>query len=562
MIDGPPAAIRGPKAAVAEGGALAGDFGGRFVRPMQIAVVVLLACLFVAIGWAGRSKVELRSGDELTYFSLSDAVRQGTYREVYRPSAPLHIKYPPGYPIFLAVARSVVQEKLELIPAVNLVLAATAMVLLCVAGRTVRSGWADGIHGGWLAIAPLFLLCINRGVLRLAGSYYSESLFLLLSVLTLIAALRADSGARGWSYVAILLSAVCFLTRTAGIAMVAAIGLWLLLGTRRNREWLFFAIVSAAAVGGWFTYVWRVQAIEPSVRSYAFDLGLTGVPAAAREQIGFITRVLLGAKEYLLYALPADMWLRSGSTATLRVLPLLLLFYVGLPFGLWLLWKRWRAAALYLICYAGVVFAFPYRDSRLTVPAVPLVVLAVVYGMWSLTQYLTARWRPPVRVAFLLVLVYCSATGTRSLVVDRSQCDRSDPYDKPQCYDAKTRDMILASQYLAANTAPTANALAWRASSVAFLSKRRVESALIVKQAPPEQFGAMVRSRGIGYVVLTPLHDFETVSLADGLIASCADFTLAQKFPEGSVVLATRSNPDARDNACDALTEFRRSFRR
>ncbi len=531
-------------------------------RGWQRAILVLLLGVFVALGWSARAKIELRSGDELTYFSLSQAIEQGSYREIYRPSAPRHIKYPPGYPAWLVVARAAVAEHIEYIPLVNLLLVASAIAVLVLTVRRLPSDEREAWQGGWLALALLVPLCVNRGLLRLGGSYYSEALFILLCVLTLAATFRADRGDRRWAYVAIALASVTFLTRTAGLAMVAAIGLWLLFGTRRSREWLAFAAVSALSVGGWFSYVSRVQATEPSVRSYAFDMGLTPGRVPTSGDLGIVARSWVSLHEYGLYAAPIDLSLRAGDEPTVRALPLLLLFFVGVPFGLWMLWSRWRAAALFLVCYVGVLLAFPYRDFRLIVPALPILLLASAVGTWGMTERLPTTVRRSARLVYVLVLVVAGARGSAQMVERANGCDRTNPFDSAQCYDRQTRDLVSASRYLASQSPPEAASLAWRATSVAFLSQRKVESALIVTQAPPDKFGDLARSRGISTVVLTGMHDFETRQLADALIASCAEFTVASQLPAGGLILATSVAPYPDDNACEALATFRRTFRR
>src|SRR4026209_170496 len=94
---------------------------------LTLAVLVLLV-----FGWRGRELLGITSGDDLTCLALSKLLERGSYREDFLVGAPLHVKYPPGYPAWLVVVRGLSGENLDVIRGTNLAL--LAAFVLCLYG--------------------------------------------------------------------------------------------------------------------------------------------------------------------------------------------------------------------------------------------------------------------------------------------------------------------------------------------------------------------------------------------------------------------------------------------
>ncbi len=523
--------------------------------PLQRLLLGSMLALLVIVGWKARTKIELFSGDELTYIELSQALERGSYREVYRPSEPLHVKYPPGYPAWLVIVRTLTGNHIELIPAANLAVVSAALLLLVSVARRLRDNW--------FAVAMLAPIVLNHGVIWMGDSYYSEGFYLLVTMGALYATVRADEGDRRWCYAAIALAVLSFLTRSVGIAMVAAVGVWLLFNHRRPAIIITHIVASGLAVGGWFGYVLWAQKGQ-AVRSYLYDFNPEGFERNPFSIFRVIVRVLGSVKEYAAqampyeFALPVIPWLRVPSKALW-----LLVIVVALGVGVVLLWKRWRAAAVYLVAYAGVLATFPYTPPRLLDPIVPLTYLTILLGAWKLAERLPARANMASRVVLLALLVFGAARSAAGRVRGMSTCDRSDPYrNGGGCYDRRTVSLIDASRVIAAQSDSTDFVLAWRATTVHFISERLTESALVAEQVPLGEFGASLRARRIRFVVLTSMHLFERRQLADQLIASCMELRLVQTFDTGTILLETKPWTTPEESACAALTVYRREHPR
>lgn len=515
----------------------------------QNVIAMALLGVFLLLGWRGRSAIEIASGDEFTYLALSHSLEAGSYRETYRASAPLHVQYPPGYPAWLIVVRWAVGERVELIPAVSLILVSGALLMVYAAARPLL--------GGWVALAILLLLVINPGMLWTAGSYYSEALFLFVSTASMYSALRDERGeGRGWRFAAMTFALLAFLVRAAGLAVIAAIGLWLL-SRRRKASLAVFTAASALVVGGWFTYTIRAQSAEP-VRTYGSDF-LTGGASEHPNVIRELTqRVTANARAYVTEILPVELGMPTIEGTLADNLFWLLFNLACLSVGIAWLWRRWSAAALYLGMAAGMLLLWSWAVNRLMEPLTPLLLVTLVGGALVIgRRFLTPR-AANVSVAVVTgLLVIGSARGAMAYMDGTRECDRTNPYTSAGCYEPETLALIAAVDRMQRISSVDDVVLAWRPSSVHFLSKRRGESAQLVRRIPTGELADTLRSRGIRYALLTGINEFERGEYADALAASCAEFRLIGRFNPNALLLATRNPGESADEACGAIAEYR-----
>ena len=511
-------------------------------------IAALLIGVFLILGWTGRSTVEIASGDELTYLALSQSLEDGSYREIYRASAPLHVQYPPGYPAWLVLVRHAVGERLELIPAVNLLLVAGALLMVFVAARALL--------GGWLALAILLLLVLNPGMLWTGGSYYSEALFLFFSTASIYSALRAESEARrGWLLAAMTFALLSFLTRAAGLAVIAAVVLWLV-SHRRKAALAVFAASSALVVGGWFAYTVRAQSTEP-VRTYGSDFLTGGVeehPNVARE---LSLRVLNNAREYITEIVPVEMSMPTVEGTVVDNLLWLLFSLACLSVGVAVLWRQWRAAALYLAMAAGMLLLWSWAINRLIEPLTPLLLLTLFAGASAtVRRFLPSRAGNAALALVTALLAVGSARGAIAYLGETWDCDRTEPYTSAGCYEPETLALIAAVDHVRRTSSANDVVLAWRPSSVHFLSTRRAESATLVGRVAAGELADTLRARGIRYALLTGINEFERGIYARALASSCTDFRVDGRFDPSALLLVTRAPGDRSDDACAEIAEY------
>jgi Gpi18-like mannosyltransferase len=515
---------------------------------VQRLLLAFLVLVYFVLAWQGRDPVQLGSGDDVIYLALSHSVESGSYREIYRAGAPLHVKYPPAYPVWLIPVRHATGEHLDLILATNLVLVAASLVMLFVA--------VSSIAGGWLALVLVLLLVFNPALLWMGGSLYSEALFLFLSTAALVAARRADGSGQRTAYAVIVLALLAFLTRLAGIALVVALAPWLW-SRRRRAELIAYGVASILVVGGWFGYTTMVSPGQAGM-SYATDFG----GAAPRVHVGaarqIVARVIQNGRSYATEGLPSSLALPSIEGTLIDNWIWLVTTIVLLTTGLLVLWRTWRVAAAYLVLYAGLLLIWPWPIERLLDPLIPFVMLAFLLGAWRLAQRLPARARTPTFAALVVLLMLGAAKGAMARVAGYRGCDRSDPSASAGCYDPETQSKIAASAYIRQHAAPGAVVLSNRPATVYFLTGHPGEPDLTISDAPAGIAARVLRDRNIPYVLLTARHPNEKGPLARGLFNSCQELVVEARFAPHALLLSTAAPTGTTDNACAALAQYMR----
>ena len=518
----------------------------RYVARGQNVLVAILLFLFVAVGWRARDPVQIGSGDDLIYLSLSKSLESGSYREVFRASAPLHVKYPPGYPAWLVLVRQVAGDRLDVILATNLVVVGVSLIILFVVARRMM--------GAWFALALLLLMVLNPGLLWMGGSLYSEALFLFLSSATLAATLRADRSNGRASIAGIAFAVLAFLTRSAGIALVVAVGVWL--WSRRKRlELLVYSLASTAVIGGWFVYV-ALASRDLSARSYANDLPVGAVNTHGGALARLAHRAWENAPSYATGILPTELSLPTIPDTLIDNWLWLGAEVVLLATGIVVFWRTWRAAAAYLVLYGGLLILWPWPSGRLLDPLIPFVLFAMLVGAWRLTVRLPARARILAFGGLVTIMAVGAAAGAVERVQKYGQCDRSNPYASPGCYDAETRSVVAAGEYLRAHAAAGDVVLARQPSGVHFTSGHPAEPAVLLEQVPPGAAARALRDRGILYILLTARHPYERGQMAHALLSSCVELRVEARFAPHALLLTTAVPRASAEDACAALAQF------
>jgi hypothetical protein len=510
--------------------------------------VAILILGFLALGWIGREPPAIRDGDDLTYLALSRSLESGTYREIFRANLPLHAQYPPVYPAWLAMMRHTIGEHLDAILAVNLVLVASAMLLYYFAARRIA--------GMGVALALLLLMAMNRGLLATGGSLRSEALFLFLSSAALAAVVRTDKSSRGNAVVVIGLAVLAFLTRSAGITLLFAVGGWVW-SRRRRGELIAYAAITTLIVGGWFTYTTLAQHDQVAL-SYLNDLVGEGVKTPAGFLPQVVSRITRKAARYAAIELPYALSLPTLAGTRVDNYAWLGASAIFIIAGMAVLWRSWRVACTYMALYAGLLLAWPFAIGRLLVPIIPLAFMGFVLGARQLARHLPIKAQRSAFAALVVLLGFGAVRRASEHLVRYAKCDRANPYVSLGCYDARTLGLAAAADYIRQHAPSGEVVLTSKMSSVHFLSGHRTEPTLLAEQIPAGLAGRVLRNRGIGLVLLTSLFSYETGPVARTLQASCRELQLEASFPPHALLLRTSPPTRHAADACAALSEFSR----
>lgn len=499
---------------------------------------MLILVAFLAIGWQARQRTSL--DDELTYLALSRSIEHGSYREIYRVTAPLHVQYPPVYPAWLALVRQGVGESHDALRASNLLLVALALLVLY--------GVARRELGVPLALGFLLLLALNRGILAVGGSILSEGLFLSLSAIALAGTTSAESPDRRRAAWVVAAALAAFLTRMVGIALVLAVGFWLW-SKRRWGAFMAWAAASALVVGGWFAYTALARA-DRTVRTYAGEL-VGPLNSTGGLILRLARRVWRHSLDYGALELPYSL-----SVPTLRGTLIDNWMWVGvivalLSVGLVALWGTWRTVTAYLFFYAGVLLVWTWLDGRLLVAVLPLLLFTLLLGAQRVAGWLPLRARTPMQGALVGLLAFGAGRGVLGRFAEYRECDRANPSASPGCYVDVARSLVAAAGYLRLHAAPADVVLTERPSSLSYLSGLRTENVSLLHGAPTGSAAATLRARNIRFVLLQRL-DWPARTLLD----SCRDFRVEASFLSEALLLSTTASGATAPDACASLRAF------
>ena len=349
--------------------------------------IFLLTGLFLLVYTAVfDSKIDL-GGDNAGYYILGKALNTGAgYIDIHLPEQTPANHFPPGYPALMALFMFVSDSFVFLKLMNGALFLATVLLLYKLFERTVGNTTVA-------FLAAAFAL-LNGHLLRSATIMMSEVPFLFFSVLVLHALVRWEREEKPfwkspvfWSLV--LLSAVSYHIRTAGIALVGAVGLYLLF----QKRW-----VPAVAYGAGFLALclpWYLRGKALGGNGYLQQLVRVN-PYRPEEGLldasGWVDRIVANASRYLTQELPNGFFPAyevSYQEEQLVSYPLLGLLLLGLTvWGAVRMPKLRTLYAGYLASSAVIFLLWPdvWFGVRFLQPLLPLVGFAALVGAWDLLQ--------------------------------------------------------------------------------------------------------------------------------------------------------------------------------
>lgn len=303
--------------------------------------------------------------DDGIYVVLAKSLATGQgYRYLNLPGHPLAAHYPPGFPLMLAALWTLwpaFPANVALFKLANVVLLAIAAVagyrLAAEAGGLPRPAAAAVAIVGALAVPSLLL----------AAMVLSETLFLALLLLSLIAAERLVRQPTMRRAVAVgALCAMLALVRSLGLAMLPAT--LVALGVRRS--WRAAAIVASTAIAlllPWQLWVWTHPDTLPAALQGKYGTYGLWFATGFREGVGFFTAVLIRNVRELfgmfavLFGLLPSLPVRIVGVAGLALLAMA---------GVARLLPRVPVLVGFVTLYLGVVLFWPFSPLRF------------VWGIW------------------------------------------------------------------------------------------------------------------------------------------------------------------------------------
>ena len=345
---------------------------------------VWVAAVFVVVVsiWSLDSSLKLQE-DSGVYIALAESLASGQgYRDVFLVDRPLHVQYPPLFPVLLA---PVVGLRGLDIAAMKLVMTVAALVALVLVAALLRR-----LAGDRTAALVVLATGASPALVYYTQSVMTEVPYLLVS---LLAVLWIERCARtGWTVgrgaVAVGLLAAVYLVRIVGVALLAATILYLLLdggGPRRSRiphccragglrgdSAVALAPVSSLASGG---------SGIPYVRYYAWSLEpVVSVPSGMSGLSVLVGKVRVALSAYGAHTGRVFFyWLPVSTIGDMCALLATAIGVVGFADSVV---RRRTLVEYYVLFYVCALLVFPgSRQQRYMVPLIPFLWFYFLVGL-------------------------------------------------------------------------------------------------------------------------------------------------------------------------------------
>jgi len=353
---------------------------------------VLLAPLYFSVA-SNEVGGHPLGGDDLNYLFLAKALAQGQgYVDLYLPDHPPHTKYPPLFPLLLVPFTML--GKYQILGSHLLISGIALTIPFLLAGWMRRQGYSETATLGVLLLAALmpryyqFLLFILSEIPFMAFCYLA---------LWWMAKIGPHSKSKDLGII-ILATCGAFFTRTAGIALAAAIGieLWRRPDLRHFRfARIPWPVLFAGAVAFAFT-IWslRNRAVDGASLGYFRDFLLKdpyNLDAGSASGMEILDRFISQARYYFpLLALQVTLGVIHKETIAyfyfLLIIPIVTGFLARLS-------RPDKTAEWFFLFSSFMVIGWPFQESRLMLPILPLASFYLVRGIGKILEWMMTRIR-------------------------------------------------------------------------------------------------------------------------------------------------------------------------
>lgn len=378
-------------------------------KPTHLLILILLLIPSAAFLWRNSDLPQFGDfHDDGLYYVSAKSLATGDYRIESLPTQPFQTKYPPLYPLLLSIAWRIdphFPENLHIAAWISW--SALPVLLFLLALLYPRLGIT-----GWRKWLLLTAVALNPYVILFSSKLLSELWFTALLLGAFILIERAAKGNRTalWALAAGGVGGLAYLTRSAGIALLAAglLYLWFR-GARRNA--LILAATMLPVIAAWMLWV-RLHAYHgtDSPLVYYTDYFRYEIYQITPKTLHlFLWKNLDGLVSSLGYLVLAKI----RTSLFLKILAEVV--GVATISGIVRMVRGGRAA-LYSIfaagtCFLLVIWHFP-PDERLVLPMMPLAFAGLLAEMEHFAGVLRAGWRrPEVSQKVASVVMLCVAVS-------------------------------------------------------------------------------------------------------------------------------------------------------
>jgi len=448
------------------------DLNVYHTSPLPRAIfIIFVACSALVITTLNRELGSI-DGDNAQYIFLAQSIATDqSYRTINEPGAPPETYFPPLFPMMLAPI--VNRWGLHTYFPIHLLVVAWAIACLGLWIIWARRQLTDEQLAWSLALfgtAPLWVVFANR--------ILTEIPFLGWSLGAIMLAERYQQQSRAWTTTGVataLLLAAAYLTRTAGLALVAVVSSWLLLGAWREDRWRLAAgraatllLITGGIVGAWHMRCHLATLGAPESLDYWKLLWLRN---PYQPELGLVdsTAMVERLADNLRYYLKVAA---ETLVDPIRMVPTPWVYGVAMvPVGLTAygflrrLTTSRTVAEWYLIGYGLLLWYWPFQEPRFLVPILPWLCGYFVVGVDATVK----RLAPPLLHHRLLGAIVALTLAVNLATIGRSFAANAAGHH----YNLAVREWLDAHDWIAAHTPPEVVIMSRKPTVTALITDRR-----------------------------------------------------------------------------------------
>jgi len=508
--------------------------GGALRRPASAKWIALaLVLLHLALAALVFEPQPHNGGDNAMYLTLAESLLSGQgYRDLYDPAQPPHTQYPPVFPLILAGAMAI-----GLGPWVSFKI---IVVLFSAAGVALSYLWIVRRREPVLALCVGLLLAVSPGVLNLSHWELSDVPFWAFTMGALLAWERLGRNDTMRAVVAVLLTAIAYFTRSAGLPLIVAAAAWLILRKRWKQLAIFAAVIAPLAVWWWWRartqggvdYVSQFWFVNP----YAPEQGRIGIGDLAR-------RVLNNNEAYFTRHLPILLVGMQHALLLIVSIGTALLAIYGWARRL----RRPGVAEFFLPLYIGLLYAWPavWSGERFLLPALPLILYYAGRGLIELGRRVRVFRTVPVAAVATALLIIIALPVLVTNVRWGMMCTRMYQLgDRYPCHMPRWKDFFAMAELLPRALPEDAVVLSRKPRLLYALGDRRGANYPMFRE--PDSLFATADRLGARYVILDQVDNISRIYLTPVLFARPQAFCIVATFgPDRIALLGIRPGASA-----------------
>jgi len=494
-------------------------------------VPAALAILHLIVAVAAFHPAPFTGGDDATYISLARSlIQRHDYTDVWDPTLPPQTLYPPIFPAIVAAGLLMGLSVTVGLKLMMVILASAAVFASCL--------WLWRVTKPGVAIGAGVLVALSPEIIGLGREVLSDTPFWLFTMLALIALIKVEgvtgpdeepATASGWRWeLAASLSIVAaYFTRSAGLPLLLAALIWLMV-RRRTRA---LAILLATSVP--FIVLWWLRGRASPGSGYLGPFLYIDPYIPSRGTIGFhdlLVRLQENLQKYRMYHIPRIVTgLGATSLAAGTVLTLLA------AFGWVRRLRRPSVVEIWTFFYLGLVLLWPvsWAAPRFLLAIIPVLALYTAETIAFLVSFTPSP--SFAGAAAIAVLVGVQAPGVRHHLSDGEMCraEYSDGVEFP-CTEPIFRDFFLTASSVKGKL--PAGSVVFSRKPTLFYLYSGYQSKLYPLTSVPDSLFAEANRIHAKYVVIDQIMDLAPLYLHPILLARRDDFCVVPEVshPEAS----------------------------